>query len=191
MLTQVKNLLSFSKTGQNPLGQQQQQPLSLSLVSRKNNEEERALKQLMESTCAQVGGCGTLSLSGDRSNTHFYFSIFLRVRKRLNSFGCCCCWLLAASRFLFFATARLPPQRRGVYLTRNSDHLRRIERKEVIFGGKPKKKKSGQCQAVQFFYLKKKIKILHSSPSQQLLLFCSHEEEETKIFTHTTAEETS
>ena len=107
--------------------------------------------------CTGGGLWHSLSLSGDRSNTHFYFSIFLRVRKRLNSFGCC--WLLAASRFLFFATARLPPQRRGVYLTRNSDHLRRIERKEVIFGGKPKKKKSGQCQAVQFFYLKKKKKL--------------------------------
>ena len=155
MLTQVKNLLSFSKTGQNPLGQQQQQPLSLSHSSVEKTMKKKEHWNSWWSQRVHRWGVVALSLSlslwRQIKYTFLFFYIFAREEKTKLF------WLLlAASRFLFFATARLPPQRRGVYLTRNSDHLRRIERKEVIFGGKPKKKKSGQCQAVQFFYLKKK-----------------------------------
>ena len=108
----------------------------------------------------------SLSLWRQIKYTFLFFYIFAREEKTKLF------WLLlAASRFLFFATARLPPQRRGVYLTRNSDHLRRIERKEVIFGGKPKKKKSGQCQAVQFFYLKKKLKSFIRRPPSNFFFF--------------------
>ena len=142
---------SLSKTGQNPLGQHNEAAATSTLSSAAVEKQWRrkALKQLMEATCAQVGGCAlSLSLETDQIHIFFLFNIFAREEKTKLFFSFC-----------YRATATTTHNSGGfIWLEILIIWEIESEKKEVIFGGKTNQKKSGQCQTVQFLFFKSFIR---------------------------------